>query len=527
MSDLELNLRLCDAVNSNFVAHGKDCVKALKIKLEQRKDALTTGRALYALEMCMKNCGPRYHAMMCAKEVPKVLVKLCERAPSLEVRDKVLQLVEEWAANLSRRERAFQSAYDTLRGMGYRFPNPSEAARDQARTAAEVSATLAEFNGRGDWTSARADISEEDRLAIEAALADSDDDDVQNVIGSPVVSSSQRSVYPGGIATGIPMNPPHLANGSYNATAGDDDLQRAIRESQAMAQAPAQSCAAARVSYTAEDVRKLKGDVAAARSSLHVFTEVLDGVDVTQHPSTTGLVDGVASELAEQCRAMKTRLAELISNTDDEELLISALSLNEDLVQGIERFELLLRAATGDSAALARVHAKSRVQASTTSSEPKATTASLLDELDEVIKAGTPQRSFTSSASAAGANPFDAAPAPSNPFDTTIASSAAMASPSPMSMSRPRAYDVPSSTSSPPTTTMQMNPMFAADAPGARPLPEGMRPMKIPPSSPLPRPAPRAPTRSPTSDPFADLSAAAASRAAAARRELDNELPTI
>lgn len=526
-------MRLCDAVNDNFVAHGKDCVKALKIKLEQRKDATTTGRALYALEMCMKNCGPRYHAMMCAKEVPKVLVKLCERAPSLEVRDKVLQLVEEWAVNLSRRERAFQWAYDTLRGMGFRFPNPSRPTlRGQVQAVADATATVAAFNGRGDWTSARVDISEEDRRAIEAALAESDDDDygdTRDVIGSPVASRPPHGVYPGGIATGIPMNPPHLANSRYNASGGDDDFQRAIRESQATARAPAQT-RPAQVSYTVEDVRKLKGDVAAARNSFKVFAEVLDGVDVTQHPSTSGLVDGVASELAEQCRAMKPRLEELISNTEDEELLMSALALHEDLVQGVERFELLLRAATGDSSASARVNAKASVQrASPTSSASKATTASLLDELDEVIKAGTPQRGFTASATSASANPFDAAPGPSNPFAARHGAPVASMSPTPgpSAMSMSRSYDVPS-TSSPPTTTttmmMHMNPMF--DARSARPLPEGMRPMNASPSSPAPSPPSRATPRSPTSDPFADLSAVAASRAAA-RREFNGELPTI
>lgn len=520
-------------MNDNFVAHGKDCVKALKIKLEQRKDATTTGRALYALEMCMKNCGPRYHAMMCAKEVPKVLVKLCERAPSLEVRDKVLQLVEEWAVNLSRRERAFQWAYDTLRGMGFRFPNPSRPTlRGQVQAVADATATVAAFNGRGDWTSARVDISEEDRRAIEAALAESDDDDygdTRDVIGSPVASRPPHGVYPGGIATGIPMNPPHLANSRYNASGGDDDFQRAIRESQATARAPAQT-RPAQVSYTVEDVRKLKGDVAAARNSFKVFAEVLDGVDVTQHPSTSGLVDGVASELAEQCRAMKPRLEELISNTEDEELLMSALALHEDLVQGVERFELLLRAATGDSSASARVNAKASVQrASPTSSASKATTASLLDELDEVIKAGTPQRGFTASATSASANPFDAAPGPSNPFAARHGAPVASMSPTPgpSAMSMSRSYDVPS-TSSPPTTTttmmMHMNPMF--DARSARPLPEGMRPMNASPSSPAPSPPSRATPRSPTSDPFADLSAVAASRAAA-RREFNGELPTI
>lgn len=44
---LEINLRLCDMVNGDFVAHGKDAVKALRIKLDKERDAeaLTRVRA--------------------------------------------------------------------------------------------------------------------------------------------------------------------------------------------------------------------------------------------------------------------------------------------------------------------------------------------------------------------------------------------------------------------------------------------------------------------------------------------------
>jgi len=516
--DLTLNLRLCDVVNYNFVLHGKDAVKALKLKLELRKDGTACRRALYALEMCMKNCGPRFHAMVCAKEVPKTLVKLCEKPPNAEVRDNTLRLIEEWAANLSRREPGYGWAFDTLRAKGFRFPDPVGAVRTAAPPAVE-GASMAQYNGRGDW-SARNDLSEEDRRAIAAALAEVDDD----AQGSP---RSPHGVYAGTIATGVPKRSPSMTHGRYDP--GTNDYQRALRESAAASAAPS---ASASVSYTAEDVRKLKGDVAAARNSLKVFAEVLDGVDVSQHPSSSGLLDGIASELAEQCRAMSPRLQELISNTHDEELLMSALSLNEDLVKELARFDLLFRASTGDATALANVRAQRAKSSVPTVYSSKATTASLLDELDDVIKASTPQRNFTANQTQT-ANPFNAAQGPPNPFDAppSYASSAgpsssstsmALVGPSSSSMANyGQAYEFTPTPSGPSSTpAMQTNPMFAqdpyaSDARTARPLPQGMRAMNGAPVAPSPPPVVRTPgAKAPVADPFADLSAAAASRAA-------------
>ena len=157
-------------VNGDFLAHGKDVVKALRNRLTpgRRSDETeTNARALFALEMCMKNCGGRFHAMVAAKDVPRAMVRLCEKAPTLEVRDKCLTLVEEWAANL-RREPAFAEAFHALQRAGYRFPNPRHGV-DGSTSEVPAPVAVESFNGRGDW-SARTDISEADRNAIAAAL---------------------------------------------------------------------------------------------------------------------------------------------------------------------------------------------------------------------------------------------------------------------------------------------------------------------------------------------------------------------
>ena len=67
---------MCDLVNSNFARHGKDCVKALKLKIMKKNAPDRQMLALIAMEMCMKNCGQNFHLMAIAKDVPHEMAKL-------------------------------------------------------------------------------------------------------------------------------------------------------------------------------------------------------------------------------------------------------------------------------------------------------------------------------------------------------------------------------------------------------------------------------------------------------------------
>ena len=526
---MELNLRLCDVVNGDFVAHGKDAVKALKLKIqESRRDAATATAALFALEMCMKNCGGKFHSMCAAKEVPDAMVKLCDKAPSLDVRDAVLTLIEEWASHL-RREPAYANAYHQLRMRGYKF---SEARA--ARTS--VDATRPSASGptwreplhigvaaTNDWQ-ARDDISVEDKAAIAAALAETE------------AEERATGAHAGRAPTSVPVNAPHLTSmSSYadaygapsHAAAMDDDLQRAIRESERMAAEARRSTPVhqprAATTYTSEDVEKLKGDIAIASNSLKVFAQVLDGCIALRPPSPSTL----ANELVEQCRAMQPRLVELISNAADETLLTSAIRLNDELTGEIARYDLLARAASGDAEARALIAPRSHAAPQPT---PRHTTESLLSDLDDVMRASTsspPTQTMTSTASAS--NPFgDVLPS------TNIASASGPAS-VPVSSANPFVASVSTPVTIPPSgprstpPVMQTNPMFV-DADVARASttqPTFGSPMRGAPRSP---PTARTPPRSPVSlDPFADLSAAAADRVRpdASRRSLDASLPKI
>tara|TARA_B110000003_G_scaffold60732_1_gene60924 strand:+ start:1578 stop:3065 length:1488 start_codon:yes stop_codon:yes gene_type:complete len=492
-------------VNDDFVAHGKDCVKALRAKLTAPTkgravmDADATLKALFALEMCMKNCGGRFHAMAVAKEVPETMVRLCERAPNLEVRDKTLALVHEWAVNL-RREPAFAGAFHQLRARGFQFP---EVERRSVARGATSSAAREDWNGGGDW-SKREDISEEDRAAIARALEEDEEE------AMTPVQRQRHGIYPGNIAMGTPVRAPHLSSPPASGRLADraeSELQRALRESERTAAAEA-SRATTSVSktYNSQDVEKLKGDIAVATNSLKVFTQVLDGCVALRPPSPSSL----ANELSEQCRAMQPRLIELISNAEDEGLLASAIHLNDELTKEMERYDLLVKAAAGDVASRARLAAP--VAATRTH-----TAESLLSELDDVMRAST----AATTTSQSSANPFgDVLPTASIAGPSSSSSNPFAAGPTP-----PRPIVHFPSTTSPSPPPMQTNPMFADERyRPARPLPEGMRPMNpaafARDSLSPPTPSRAAPSRSPASDPFADLSQAAASRVRSPSRNL-------
>jgi hypothetical protein len=501
-------------VNGDFLAHGKDVVKALRNRLTPGRrsgETETNARALFALEMCMKNCGGRFHAMVAAKDVPAVMVRLCEKAPTLEVRDKCLTLVEEWAANL-RREPAFAEAFHALRRAGYRFPNPQQG-HDGATREVPAPVTAENFNGRGDW-SARTDISEADRNAIAAALAEEEEEiraaaiaeeEARRVERARVAAANEgrRGIYPSHIATGVPVNaPPHLAS--------ENDFERALRESERTAaedvarrqqvSSTTTTTTTHAVAHTPQDVVKLKADVGVAKNSLQIFSRTLDATDLSQPATKNGLQGGIASDLAGQCRAMQPRLIELISNAHDEELLASAIELNEALTKEIARFDLMTRACSGDADAFARLRG-----AGTQSTTKAATTESLLSQLDEGLR-------VASSPPASTSNPFDH-PMPPTTTTTTATNpfQRPLGGPSP---SPPQPQSIPA---------MRVNPIFdGIYAPDASPphahrsLPIGssaMNGVASPSASPASSSGARAHHRpSPISDPFADLSAAAAVR---------------
>ncbi|KAH7283082.1 hypothetical protein KP509_35G060000 [Ceratopteris richardii] len=74
----------------------------------------------------MKNCGEVVHQNVAEKEVLNEMVKIVKKRSDMEVRDKILVLLDSWQeafGGLSSKYPQYYMAYNELRGMGVEFPN--------------------------------------------------------------------------------------------------------------------------------------------------------------------------------------------------------------------------------------------------------------------------------------------------------------------------------------------------------------------------------------------------------------------
>ena len=60
-----------------------------------------------------------------------------------------------------------------------------------------------------------------------------------------------------------------------------------------------------------------------------VYGSLSPGIDPGSNPGAVN--DDIVSELSEQCRQMRPRVVALVQSVSDEELLMAALALNNDL----------------------------------------------------------------------------------------------------------------------------------------------------------------------------------------------------
>lgn len=122
-----LNMEICDLVNETEEGP-RDAIKAIRKRLTQNagKNYTVIMYTLTILETCIKNCGKRFHVLVCNKDFIQELVKLIgpKNDPPTAVQEKVLSLIQCWAS-------AFQSqpelsgvnaVYQDLLAKGIEFP---------------------------------------------------------------------------------------------------------------------------------------------------------------------------------------------------------------------------------------------------------------------------------------------------------------------------------------------------------------------------------------------------------------------
>ena len=398
---------MCDLVNSNFARHGKDCVKALKLKIMKKSAPDRQMLALIAFEMCMKNCGQDFHLMAIAKDVPHEMARLTAASGvAEEVHEKTLTLIREWAQQI--RHPHLQDVYDHVRSKGVRFP-PEVLASDGRGAEADptdgpfgspaVSAAAAQplYTPRAttaDIISANLEkMDPADAAAIRAAVAEAEAEAeameraerAGEALGSPPSSRRGGGVDFGGRAgvlrrdDGMPLNfdrpgadpaagafagsPPRgyasleeeLPGGQRGRDPADDrhaaDLLAAQRasaeEAAARARAAAESASLAATDMSSpEAVAKLKHDLAVAGETVESLRTALAAIDVERDPGAAAA--GPVARLAEQCRQMKPRVVALVESATDEGLLMAALALHDELGDVLDRRDAIAAAAAAE-----------------------------------------------------------------------------------------------------------------------------------------------------------------------------------
>ena len=79
----------------------RDAMKAIRKRITHNagKNPRTVMLTLTVLEMCVKNCGHRFHLLSSQKDFIHELVKLIgpKNEPPVQLQERVLRLVQEWA----------------------------------------------------------------------------------------------------------------------------------------------------------------------------------------------------------------------------------------------------------------------------------------------------------------------------------------------------------------------------------------------------------------------------------------------
>ncbi|KAF2605734.1 hypothetical protein F2Q70_00024845 [Brassica cretica] len=111
----------------DLLRQAKDVVKALKKRL-QHKSPRVQQLALTLLEALVKNCGDYLHHQVAEKNILGEMVKIVKKKADMQVRDKILVMLDSWQQAFGGPEGKYPHyywAYDELRRSGVVFPQRS------------------------------------------------------------------------------------------------------------------------------------------------------------------------------------------------------------------------------------------------------------------------------------------------------------------------------------------------------------------------------------------------------------------
>eukprot|EP01018_Ginkgo_biloba_P001181 Gb_13955 [translate_table: standard] len=127
-SDWAMNIEICDIINSD-PGQAKDVIKAVKKRLGNKNPKIQL-LALTLLETLIKNCGDCVHLQVAERAVLHEMVKLVKKKSDLQVKEKILVLLDTWQEAFGGprgRYPQYYAAYHDLVRVGVRFPQRAES----------------------------------------------------------------------------------------------------------------------------------------------------------------------------------------------------------------------------------------------------------------------------------------------------------------------------------------------------------------------------------------------------------------